>query len=98
MSKIRRAAKGQPCQVRIMGMCNNNSETTVLAHYRLPDTCGMGIKPPDYLGAFCCSRCHDVVDGRVDVGMTQEERDLALAEGVMRTMVILEKMGLIQAA
>ena len=93
---LRTAAKGKLCMVRIAGVCNHNPETTVLAHYRLPETCGTGMKPPAYLDAWCCSSCHDVVDGRVEVGLSQEERDLALAEGVMRTLVQLEKQGLIE--
>ena len=47
MSTIRKLAKGQPCQVRILGVCNHKPETTVLAHYRLSDVCGTGAKPPE---------------------------------------------------
>ena len=46
MSKITQSAHGEPCQIRLAGYCNHNPETTVLAHYRLADYCGMGIKPP----------------------------------------------------
>lgn len=98
MGVIRKAAKGQPCQVRLSGVCNRNPETTVLAHYRLAGTCGTGIKPPDYLGAFACSSCHDAVDGRTKTDLTEDELRLAHAEGVMRTLVILEKTGLVRAA
>lgn len=96
MSKITQSARGQACQIRIAGVCNHNRETTVLAHYRLAGTCGMGIKPPDFLGAYACSACHDVVDGRVRVEMDEAEIALAHAEGVMRTLILLEKQGLIQ--
>lgn len=64
MSGIRKAAKGQRCQVRLPGICNHNPETVVLAHYRLAGMCGTGIKPSDLLGAFACSSCHDCIDGR----------------------------------
>ncbi|WP_157795538.1 nuclease domain-containing protein, partial [Escherichia coli] len=35
MVNLRKAAKGQICQIRIPGYCNHNPETSVLAHYRL---------------------------------------------------------------
>ena len=37
MVNLRKAAKGQMCQIRIPGYCNHNPETSVLAHYRLAD-------------------------------------------------------------
>lgn len=48
-TKLTKAARGRDCQVRLPG-CPNNTETTVLAHYRLAGTCGMGIKPNDLQG------------------------------------------------
>jgi putative bacteriophage protein len=96
MSKIRQSARGEQCTVRIAGYCNRNHETTVLAHYRLADYCGMGIKPPDFMGAYACSSCHDAVDGRMKTDLSEEELRLAHAEGVMRTLVILEKKGLLK--
>lgn len=96
MSKITQSARGQACQVRLIGVCNGNRETVVLAHYRrLAGVAGMGIKPPDFLGAYACSACHDVIDGRVSVDMDETEIALAHADGVMRTMVLLEKQGLL---
>ena len=97
MGKIRRAAKGGRCQVRLPGICNHNPETVVLAHYRLAGTCGMGIKPSDLLGAFACSACHDAIDERVRTDLSHDELRAAHAEGVMRTLVILEKEGLVKA-
>ncbi len=32
MSKIRRAARGRQCTVRLAGVCDGGGETTVLAH------------------------------------------------------------------
>jgi hypothetical protein len=96
MSKLRDAARGQPCQVRLPGICNFNPETTVLAHYRLAGTCGTGIKPPDLLGAWCCSSCHDVVDGRNgkanDITASLFNR-LNFAEGCLRTINELIRQG-----
>lgn len=93
---LRKLAKGMDCQVRIPGICNGNPETVVLAHYRLAGICGMGIKPPDLLGAWACSACHDAVDGRVtrkDVDCAWDR--LAHAEGCLRTQYELIKRGAI---
>ena len=89
---LRKLAKGQPCMIRVPGVCNRNSETTVLAHYRLAGTCGTGIKPPDALGAFSCSACHDAVDGRVKSTWSRCELRLMHAEGVFRTWAALEEL------
>ena len=59
MSKITQSARGERCQIRFPGICNHDPETTVFAHYRLAGYCGTGIKPPDFMGAYACSRCHD---------------------------------------
>lgn len=78
--KIRNAARGQSCTLRLSD-CNFNSETTVLAH--LPNGFkGMGMKGLDSVGVFACSRCHDAIDGRVHNTGPIDWRDItrALAE------------------
>lgn len=97
MSKIRKAAKGQQCQIRLIGICNHNPETVVLAHYRLAGYCGTGIKPSDLMGAFACDACHAAVDGRLKTDLSPDELQTAFAEGVMRTQQILIKQGLLKA-
>ncbi len=59
--KYRDAAKGQPCTMRLPGICNNNPETTVLAHR---NGAGMAYKASDHDAAEMCSACHDAFDGR----------------------------------
>lgn len=86
MNKIRKSSKGKSCSIRLPG-CDGGGETTVLAHYRLAGTCGIGMKPPDELGADACHHCHDVVDGRKQIGWSRESVRLAHAEGVMRTII-----------
>ena len=96
MSSLRKQAKDRGCTVRIPGVCNFNSATTVLAHIRLAGVSGMSMKSPDLLGAWCCSNCHDEVDGRTHKsGMTRDELRLAHYDGMARTIVQLEKEGLI---
>lgn len=94
MSKLTNEAKGRECQVRLP-CCNHNPETTVLAHYRLAGTCGVGMKPNDLQGAWACSSCHDEIDRRTRIFENEFVR-LAHAEGVMKTQNILIKDGKIK--
>lgn len=91
MPNLRKLARGQPCQVRLPGICNGNPDTTVLAHYRLAGTCGIGIKPDDSQGAWACSACHDEIDRRTR-HVDRDTARLAHAEGVMRTQAEIRKM------
>jgi hypothetical protein len=95
MSKLTREARGRECQIRLP-CCNHNPETTVLAHYRLAGTCGVGMKPNDLQGSWACSACHDEVDRRTRIFDNDLAR-LAHAEGVIRTQDILIKEGKIRA-
>ena len=89
---LRKLAQGQPCMIRVPGCCNRNPETTVLAHYRMADLCGVGMKPPDWCGAWACSACHDAVDGRVKSTWSRFELRVMHAEGVFRTLAEVEKL------
>jgi hypothetical protein len=93
---ITELARGRPCEIRVPGGCDS-ADTTVLCHVRMPDLSGIGFKAPDWLGAFGCRRCHDVVDGRAGnwVEFPQWARDLMLFEGTARTLVILINEGVI---
>ncbi len=96
MSKITKSANGELCEVRIPGVCNYNPETTVFAHI---GGGGMGIKQPDTEGAYCCSACHDELDGRTrkleEFPFRVELLKLHHHEGCMRTRKILIEKGLI---
>lgn len=97
MSDLRKTAKGRACQVRIPGVCNGDPATVVLAHVRMAGLTGYGQKAPDVLGAHCCSACHDVVDGRVrTVNWTRDDVLLMFMQGVMRTIGLLCREGLLK--
>lgn len=87
---LRNQARGRGCMVRIPSVCNHNSETVILAHYRLAGISGMGLKSPDLVASWCCSACHSYVDTRHD-----PETKLALAEGVFRTLAQLVREGVV---
>jgi hypothetical protein len=61
---LRNSARGQDCTLNVVGVCNYQSETTVLAH--LPDesgTAAVGSKTDDWCACFACSDCHRWIDG-----------------------------------
>ncbi len=92
MTKLRREARGRDCQIR-SPVCNGNPDTTVLAHL---NGAGWGRKNSDLAcGAWACSDCHDLVDGRRQSEYPPETRKLWHLEGVVRTLEILEREGVI---
>lgn len=95
--KLRQSAKGMACTVRLPGICNNNEETTVLAHVRSPNT-GIGMKPHDIHASYTCSDCHDVLDGRVRTHFSRDQLRLMHLEAVLRTQRIMLAHGLITTA
>ena len=98
MSAITKSARGEECQVRIIGVCNHNPETTVWAHCNsLAAGHGRGLKAMDELGAYCCSDCHDVYDRKraPPYGIGYIEVELDFANGHYRSTVILKEKGLI---
>jgi hypothetical protein len=87
-------AAGKPCLVRLPGICNGDTTTTVLAHIRLAGITGGAQKAPDLLGAWACSACHDEVDRRTRK-LELSYATLCHLEGVMRTQYRMIKDGVI---
>lgn len=86
---LRKFAQGKPCQLRIVGVCNFDPETTVLAHIRRGGVAGMGQKPPDICGIHACSNCHDWLDSRRP--RTIDGADTYILEGLVRTLAVVAK-------
>ena len=95
-TKLTKAARGRDCQVRLPGICCGDSETVVLAHYRMAGICGTSIKPPDLIGAWACRTCHDEIDRRTRTMDAETARFFHL-EGMVRTLDILMREGVIKA-
>lgn len=97
MSKIRKSAKGQECQVRFPGVCNCNPETTVLAHI---NGAGVAKKSLDIFGAYACYDCHKLIDRLPSVNHVVEFDDamriIQFYEAVWRTQKIMLEQGLIK--
>ena len=82
----RKAAKGEPCLIRVPGACNGDPTRVVGAHYSLGNISGRGLKSPDHMMAYGCDGCHDEIDGRTHVtSFTKTQLRLMHAEGVFRT-------------
>lgn len=98
MSKITASAKGEQCTIRLPNVCNHDSSTVVFAHINgIRFGHGVGIKVNDMFGAYACSSCHDAVDGRVKTHHSKDDLHIAHLEGILETMVILNKKGLIKS-
>jgi hypothetical protein len=88
MTRLRKLANGRDCEARLVGICNGNPETTVLAHFRLSGISGLGQKSPDLVGAWLCSACHAWVDTHKDC-----QTQLDFCKAVFRTQAKLIKEG-----
>ncbi len=74
MTDLRQLARDQHCRLRIPGICNGDTSTTVLCHIK-ERWCG-STKPPDVCGVHGCSSCHDEFDGRTHKsGLSRAELD-----------------------
>lgn len=100
MTNLRKEARGEECQIRIEGVCNFDSSTTVLCHLNGSGTgtkFGNADPAEDILGAHGCSRCHDAVDGRnKNHGHSKEHVLICFYEGVFRTQRLLIRRGKIK--
>lgn len=92
---LRDAARGEPCMVR-SALCNCDPLTTVLAHYRMIGISGMGMKSPDLIGAWACSACHDLVDGRTHTALSKDDLRLMHLHGVVRTQAELVRREIVK--
>ncbi len=93
LQKLKDAARHYAC-----AHCGRDDGTVVAAHCNeLALGRGFAHKTPDYLIAFLCNVCHDVVDGRAG-GLRQEEKRAMWNRAYVVTMQWLWKDGRIQVA
>lgn len=86
MSALRKSAEGQDCMLRLPSVCNFDRATTVLAHIRRGGVTGMGQKPVDPAGIFCCSACHDALDQRSKTPYSKDELDGYVLDALCRQL------------
>lgn len=86
MSKLTEQARGRPCMIRVPGHCCFDESTTVACHWRDAAMTGKGQKAPDFLAAWGCRVCHQIVDTYgACIRMSRDEARLLHAEGIIRT-------------
>lgn len=91
MSKIRKSARGEDCQIRIPGVCSFDPSTVVLCH---KGGAGVAMKSSDIHTAYGCYACHAVIDGAKSE-YAKDELKLMFYDGMVRTQKILLEKGLI---
>ena len=93
--KITESARGQSCTLNFEG-CKNDRETVVFCHSPFEeDGKGAGQKADDIFGCYGCVHCHDILDGRVLVGlMAVDKRDI-FHRAMKRTIRKLLEAGVI---
>ena len=90
-------ARGEECKVKIPGVCNRDSSTTVCAHSnKTRHGKGMGFKASDIFVAHCCSACHDAIDGRIHTHLSPSEMDEFWMRGFERTLIWATENGHIE--
>jgi len=98
---ITRAAKGEPCTVRLPGVCLTDGEYSIWSHARWGARLGeagrgMGTKAMDLCGAIACTACDAVYDGqRPAPHLTRAEIDMDWMIGDLRSLGVLERKGLL---
>lgn len=94
MVNLRKAAKGQMCQIRILATAITIPKPLCWRITGWRGRAEPATKPHDMQAAIACSSCHDLIDGRVKTSdYTKEELRLMHAEGVFRTQEIWRKKG-----
>lgn len=92
---LRDRARGQTCYIRFHG-CSHDPDKTCLAHIRRGNVAGVGQKPSDLCALPLDQHCHDIVDGRKDIGLTRAEIDAELLRGLVQWLAWLDKNGKIK--
>lgn len=95
-SAARRSAAGKECTLLFPG-CTNDRETVVLCHLRMFHGGGMGLKPSDAEAVYGCSKCHDVLDGRVPWLLDDATFNFweAIARAIVRTQRVMRASGVL---
>jgi L-lactate utilization protein LutB len=93
--KMRDSARNEQCTVNLVGVCNYDPSTTILAH--LPDESnGMGKKADDLSACYACSACHDAIDSRIKWPESESEhREWYYRRALIRTWRRMVELGII---
>ena len=89
--KYTKSAKWQDCQLRLP-VCNGNPETVIFAHI---SNGAIGLKASNIHGAYCCSSCHDALDGRTQIGYSKDQLHYEHLKAVVRTQELMLRDGIL---
>jgi hypothetical protein len=78
-------SRGQPCTLRIPGVCTGNTETTVPAHIRDRHT-GRGQKASDISVCDACAACHAKFDGQAGEPLPRADWLFYALRGLQETL------------
>lgn len=82
---IRNSARGEDCTLRIAGVCQNRTDTTVLCHVQTEGGKMGGKEDDDSSAVYACAACHDAMDRRVRCHEFEENRWFYIARALVRT-------------
>lgn len=99
--RIRESARGEACQVRIVGVCTHDNAHTIWSHARWGAQIGGAgrggaIKAIDEAGAYACTACdaaYDQMQGAAHY--TRDQLDLDWCMGHFRSLGMLKEKGLL---
>lgn len=92
-NKARKSARDEECTMQVVGVCNFNPETTVLAHLDSENK-GTGYKSSDLFAVYSCSDCHTWLDQHLG---SQDDRQFYSLRALDRTHRRMHTMGVISA-
>lgn len=93
---LRDWCKGQPCTIRIPGICKDNGRNTCGCHLN-SNVKGWGNKSPDFLMVIGCNACHSFIDGGwVQTEWTKVEVKAEKLRALKETLIIFSKHGFIK--
>lgn len=95
--KLRQSARGVGCTLRIPGHCNHDPETSVLCHAPFGRR-GMGTKVSDDHAVIACSGCHDALDQRALLKVSEAELYECVIRALYETHAIWRDQGLVEYA
>lgn len=99
--KIRESARGEPCTVRLVGVCSHDPAKSIWSHARWGAQLGeagrgMATKALDLCGAIACTDCDAAFDQhRGAPHLTREQIDLDWMMGHLRSLAVLQRKGLL---
>lgn len=93
-AKYLAGSKGQACTLRIPGICNGDTTTTIPAHIRDRHK-GGGNKASDISVANACFACHAKLDGQLGAPLSELEWHVYALRGLQETLEQRVEAGLL---